>query len=417
MQMFSKTNLHEAKLCSPVKVAIVGSTGSVGTQALNVIRNLNKNETKFEVVALTARKNFELLSQQADEFMPKACHIFDNSDRLKESMRHKCDVLTSKQDLLDLCQNLDYDVLLMAISGCAGIEPTLSAARSGKKLALSNKESVVSAGKLLSRIVKESATTVIPVDSEHNAIFQCLDDGSVDARRSSYVCNISQNSLQRVKNLILTSSGGPFRGSKFSDYKSLKMKDNISHPVWSMGSKITVDSSTMMNKALEVIEAHHLFGIPFENIKILIHKECIVHSMVEFVDNSVLAQMYLPDMCLPISHALNWPNRSDNGLPGLDLTKHTLSFTEADMENFPFLKLGYEVGRRGGLYPAVFNAANDMANELFRQNLINYDQLHELVHDTVDLFNPFELKDDRIEDILLVDSWAKRKVRQLAQNT
>eukprot|EP00375_Theileria_parva_P001967 XP_764642.1 1-deoxy-D-xylulose 5-phosphate reductoisomerase [Theileria parva strain Muguga] len=389
----------------------MGSTGSVGTQALDVIRNINKLESnsgpKFEVVALTANSNYKLLSQQVNEFRPEVCHILKNYEKMPELLKTKCKILNEKSDLMDLCRNFDYDIILMAISGCDGIEPTLAAAKSGKKIALSNKESVVSAGSLLSKVVKKSKTTVLPVDSEHNAIFQCLDDGTVDTRKSTYVCSISSQALAKVKNLILTSSGGPFNGKKYTEYKNLRSTDNINHPVWQMGSKITVDSSTMMNKALEVLEAHHLFGLPLDSIKILVHKECVVHSLVEFIDNSVLCQMYLPDMKLPISHALHWPNRTKNALPSLDLRGRNLSFKEADYENFPFLGLGYEVGRMGGLYPAVFNAANDVANGLFRSNKIDYEKLYQIVRETVESFNKPDLSDDILQDILYADSWAK----------
>uniref|UniRef100_A0A3B0NAJ1 1-deoxy-D-xylulose 5-phosphate reductoisomerase, apicoplastic n=1 Tax=Theileria annulata TaxID=5874 RepID=A0A3B0NAJ1_THEAN len=415
---FFKTKNTPLKVFSgPIKVAIMGSTGSVGTQALEVIRNLNNleggSEPKFKVVALSAKSNHKLLSQQVNEFKPQVCHILKNYEKLPNLLKRKCEILSDKSDLLDLCRKLDYDLIIMAISGCDGIEPTMAAAESGKKIALSNKESVVSAGSLLSKVVKKYKTTVIPVDSEHNAIFQCLDDGKVDTTRITYVTSISSQVLAGVKNLILTTSGGPFLGKKYPEYKNLKTSDNISHPVWKMGSKITVDSSTMMNKALEVLEAHHLFGIHLDNIKILVHKECLVHSLVEFVDNSVLCQMYLPDMKLPISHSLNWPNRTKNSLPPLDLRGKTLTFKEVDFENFPFLCLGYEVGRLGGLYPAVFNAANDVANDLFRSNMIDYDQLYHIVRETVEEFNNPDLNDDSLQDIMYADSWAKETANKV----
>lgn len=399
---------------SPVRVAVMGSTGSIGTQTLDIISKMNTGGDRFKVVALTANENFRLLSRQIERFKPEVAHICKHADLLKDMVGEKTELVTGNKALLDLCSSNIYDLLVIGISGSVGIEPTVAAARSGKRIALANKESVVSAGELLKNIVREHGSLILPVDSEHNAIYQCISPTTTTTsdNHSESICNVPQNTINSVKRLILTSSGGPFREVDASVFGKMRISDNISHPVWSMGAKITVDSSSMMNKGLEVIEAHYLFGLPLEKIEILIHKECIVHSMVEFVDNSVISQMYLPDMRLPIAYSLNWPERIPNGLQPIDLTAHTLSFTSPDFDKFPALKLAYQVGKMGGLYPAVLNAANDRANELFRMNTVTFYEMFSLVKTTVENFNP-DRYSISLQDILEADKWAKNNVDNL----
>ncbi|GBE61045.1 1-deoxy-D-xylulose 5-phosphate reductoisomerase [Babesia ovata] len=356
--------------------------------------NASSNEPRFKVVSLTANTNVDDLAKQAAEFRPDRLNINVEGSILRDAVSDGCHITTGKEGMLDICESSDYDLLVMGISGCAGIEPTIAAAKAGKKLALANKESVVSAGALLRRVVRENKCEIIPIDSEHNALYQCLMTSPRDfadhikQRDEKPLCGLSTNVVNSVKRLIVTSSGGPFRDRDISEMKTLRIKDALKHPVWSMGAKITVDSSTMMNKGLEVIEANQLFGIPYERIRVLIHKECIVHSLVEFVDNSVIAQLYKPDMRLPIAYALNWPDRMENTLPELDLTKQCLTFTDPDLQKFPCLKLAYDVGKMGGLYPTVLNAANEQANDLMRQDAIGYSELYPLIHDAIDAYKP-----------------------------
>ncbi|GFE55130.1 1-deoxy-D-xylulose 5-phosphate reductoisomerase 1 [Babesia ovis] len=412
------------KSAKPIKVAVIGSTGSIGTQTLEIIRRINaeSDEPKFKVVALSANSNADDLSKQAMEFKPNILNINFGAEALRQNVPNECEITTGKESILEICKNFDYDLLVMGISGCAGIEPTIAAAEGGKSLALANKESVVSAGCLLRKAIKKSKCELIPIDSEHNAIYQCLMSSARDfleytkQRDSRPLCGISSNVLNAVKRLIITSSGGPFRDTDPSLMKSLRLKDAIKHPVWSMGAKITIDSSTMMNKGLEVIEAHELFGIPYDSIRVLIHKECIVHSLVQFVDNSVMAQLYNPDMKLPIAYALNWPDRLPNTLPELDLVGQPLSFTNPDLKKFPCLKLAFEVGKMGGLYPTVLNAANEQANELLRQDAIAHWEIHELVKNAIDTFKQPDITEPSIDDIMEADAWGKQHVMELFTN-
>ncbi|KAK1443972.1 1-deoxy-D-xylulose 5-phosphate reductoisomerase [Babesia gibsoni] len=402
----------------PIRVAIYGSTGSIGTQTLDTIRSTNKASAvpRFKVVALTANSNAEDLAKQAEEFKPNNLNINFNADDLRSRLSSDFHITTGAEGLKELCNIVDYDILVMGISGCAGIEPTVAAAKRGKKLALANKESVVSAGNLLRRVIRESKCDIIPVDSEHNALYQCLMTSArdyishVNERSEDALCSLSPNVTKSIKQLIITSSGGPFRDTPLSMMKDLRVKDALTHPVWDMGAKITIDSSTMMNKGLEVIEAHHLFGIPYERIKVLIHKECIVHSMVEFVDNSIIAQLYKPDMRLPIAYSLNWPDRSENTLPELNLTEKPLTFSDPDLNKFPCLKLAFEVGKMGGLYPTVMNAANEQANEILRQDAIKHCELYDLVHDAIENFKPPYTSEYTIEEIMEAHEWGKQHV-------
>ncbi|KAK1937476.1 1-deoxy-D-xylulose 5-phosphate reductoisomerase family protein [Babesia divergens] len=410
--------LSQAVAFQPIKVAIFGSTGSVGTQTLDMIRSMNKasDETKFKVVALTADSNVKDLAMQAQEFKPTNLNINKNAEELRTTVGAACHITTGVEGLVGICESTDYDILIMGISGCAGITPTIAAAKSGKRLALANKESVVSAGNLLRRVISESKCEIIPIDSEHNALYQCLMTSARDFvhhvkhKSTKPMCSISTNVVNSIKRLIITSSGGPFRDTPLSMMRTLRLKDALKHPVWSMGAKITVDSSTMMNKGLEVIEANQLFGIPYEQIRVLIHKECIVHSLVEFVDNSVIAQMYRPDMRLPIAYALNWPDRKENTLPELDLTQHSLTFSEPDLQKFPCLKLAYEVGKMGGLYPTVLNAANEQANEILQQDAISHCEIYDFVHNAIDSYRHPNSNEHSIEEIMEAHEWAKQHV-------
>nr|AXL95193.1 1-deoxy-D-xylulose 5-phosphate synthase [Babesia orientalis] len=405
-------------LANPIKVAVIGSTGSIGTQTLDIIRRINNtaDEPKFKVVALTANRDISGLAKLAAEFTPHILNINYGGEELRQTVPNSCDITTGKEGVLNICKSFDFDLLVMGISGCAGIEPTIAAAQSGKRMALANKESVVSAGSLLRKAINKSKCELIPIDSEHNAIYQCLTSSARDLleqtklRDTRPLCGISKNVLDSVKRLIITSSGGPFRDTNPSLMKTLRLKDALKHPVWSMGAKITIDSSTMMNKGLEVIEAHELFGIPYDSIKVLIHKECIVHSMVQFVDNSVLAQLYNPDMRLPIAYALNWPDRLANTLQELNLVEQTLTFADPDLQKFPCLKLAYEVGKMGGLYPTVLNAANEQANELLRRDAIAHCEIYDLVKRAIDAFQHPSISQPGIKDIMEADSWGKKHV-------
>ncbi len=323
------------------KIAILGSTGSIGTQALEVIRKLAND---FTVTALAAGNNCEILVEQIKEFKPE--YVSVKSDKNTEILRKlfpNLKIFTN--GIVDIAKEIDYDLILICVTGISGLFPTIEAIKRGKTIALANKETLVSAGDIVMPMLKEYGAQIIPVDSEHSAIFQCSSDGKF------------------VKNLIITASGGPFLHKTKEEIKNATKAQALAHPKWNMGSKITVDSATLMNKGLEVIEAHHLFQKDYENIKVVIHPQSIVHSAIEFDDGSVLAQMGLPSMHLPIQYALTYPKRIEgiksNSFNIAQIGK--LEFFEPDYEKFPSLLLAFEAGKIGGTAPAILNAANEEA--------------------------------------------------------
>ena len=330
-------------------IAILGSTGSIGTTALRVIA---RQPDRFRVVALTAHSNAALLRQQVREFRPSYVGLVNCTDANGDGWRR------GTQSLIEAATRDDVDIVLNAIVGAAGLDATLAALRAGKRVALANKETLVVAGELVTRAAHEGHGEIVPVDSEHSAILQC----------------IAGRDRSEIRRVILTASGGPFRGWSGSRLAKATVTDALQHPTWTMGRKITIDSATLANKALEVIEAHFLFGLPYDSIEVVVHPQSVVHSFVEFVDGSVVAQMSVPSMELPVLYALTHPERApDSGVQAFDpVALSPMTFEPVAHEKFPALRLGIEAGRKGGAAPAVFNAANEQAVSLFLEGRIEF---------------------------------------------
>ena len=337
-------------------IILLGSTGSIGKQTLEVAA---ANPEKMQIKALAAHKSDELLEEQIKAFQPDIAVLSDKeaAARLCKRYHGKTEILAGEEGLLAAATYSGADTVLASMVGYAGLRPTLAAIDCGKDIALANKETLVAAGSIVMQAVANKGVSLTPVDSEHSAIFQSLRGG-----RAS-----------EVKRLIVTASGGPFRGYKRSELEGVTLEQCLKHPNWSMGRKITVDSSTLANKGLEVIEAHWLFNMPYEKISVVVHPQSIVHSAVEFCDGSVIAQLGEPDMRLPIQYALSYPERFDTAFEQLDFMKHgTLTFEEPDLEAFPSLRLAVECGKAGGTLPCAFNAANEEAVYAFLENKIKY---------------------------------------------
>jgi len=346
------------------KIAILGSTGSIGTQALEVIE---EHKDRFEVEVLTAGKNVNLLIQQAQKFHPNVVIIEDKTlyPKLRDALE-KLDIqiYAGKEAIDQVVEMGSIDMVVMAIVGFAALSPTLRAIDANKPLAIANKETFVVAGQLVTTRAREKGVNLYPVDSEHSAIFQCL-------------VGEFENPIEKI---ILTASGGPFRGKDRAFLENVSVKQALKHPNWAMGQKITIDSASMMNKGLEVIEAHWLFGVKPEQIEVVVHPQSIVHSMVQFQDGSVKAQMGLPDMKLPIQYALSYPERLKNNFPRLNFADYPqLTFEAPDMHNFRNLALAYEALKKGGNTPCILNAANEIAVEAFLQEKIGFLQISELI--------------------------------------
>ncbi len=375
-------------------IAILGSTGSIGRNALRVIDALGP---QYAIVALSAHSNAESLAAQTRRYKPEFVAITnaDYTEQLAELVSDlDVEILAGPDALIEIAQLQEVDIVLTAVVGAAGLPAVLAAARCGKQLAIANKEPFVIAGELLRKEAKENGGTILPVDSEHSAIFQAMQSG----RR------------EEVNKIILTASGGPFRQASAEDIRNVTLEQALSHPVWDMGPKITVDSATMMNKAFEIIEARWLFDIPVEKIQVLIHPESIVHSLVEFVDGSVIAQLGTPDMCLPIQYALTYPARVAGIAEHLRLEEiRKLTFERPDLETFRALSLGYEVARTGGTAAAVFNAANEAAVQEFLAGRIKFVNIVELVEHCL---SKHDVKTNvSLEELLEADAWARREAR------
>lgn len=350
------------------KIAILGSTGSIGVNALNIIREA---KDKFQVVALSGHGNYKLLLDQIEEFKPLYVSIGTEVgyEKIKEKFPN-ISIFLGDEGLKTIGSLDDYDILLTAISGAVGIDATVEGIKKSKRIALANKETMVAAGDYINKLLKEyPKAEIIPVDSEHSAIFQSMLGG----RR------------EEVSKIIITASGGTFRGKKIDDLKNVKVEDALKHPNWSMGKKITIDSSTLVNKGLEVIEAHQLFGVSYDEIEVVVHPQSIIHSMVEFRDSSIIAQLGVPDMKLPIQYAFTYPNREANiVLDKLDFKKiSTLTFEQPDNETFKGIELAFKAGRIGGTMPAVLNAANEVAVELFLEGEIKFLEIYEIIENAM----------------------------------
>ena len=364
------------------KIAILGSTGSIGTQTLEIVRT----NGDLEVTALAAGNNIDLLEQQVREFRPKLAAVWkeERAAELKSRVRDMdIEIVSGMDGLLSVAAVPESEILVTAIVGMIGILPTIEAIKAGKDIALANKETLVTAGHIIMPLAKERDVSILPVDSEHSAIFQSLQGGQRKA----------------LHKILLTASGGPFRGKKREELKNIQVEDALKHPNWEMGRKITIDSSTMVNKGLEVIEAKWLFGVTVDQIQVVVQPQSIIHSMVEYEDGAVIAQLGTPDMKLPIQYALYYPER--RYLPGdrLDFAAlQQITFEKPDMETFYGLKLAYEAGRRGGSLPTVLNAANERAVAMFLDRKIGYLQIPEIIQACME--NHKNIENPTVEEIL-----------------
>ena len=381
-------------------IAILGSTGSIGTNALKVIRALG---SEHRVIGLAAGKNTTLLAQQATEFAPEWLYAEDG-EGLQEKMQTikgtaKPRLLANPQELCEAVCADHVDIVLCAIVGTAGLRPVLSAIQAGKRIALASKEILVMAGRLVTEAVRQNPKAkLLPVDSEHCAIFQCLEG----------------KPHTEIQRLILTCSGGPFRAQKELDLSTVTLEQTLLHPTWNMGRKITIDSATLMNKGLELIEASWLFDVPESQIEVTIHPQSIIHSMVEFRDGSILAQMGYPDMCLPIHYCLTYPQRIPGTAVRMDFSQPlSMSFEPPDHQRFPALRIAREAMRTGGASGCIFNAANEIAVQAFIGNAIRFDQIPMVVEDTLNRLG--YLPDESLEAILQVDAQARTTARNFAE--
>lgn len=359
-------------------ISIIGATGSIGTQTLDVMRN---NKDKYKLIAVTANKNFEKTIEIIEEFNPELVVMTEEGsyNKVLEYCRdRKVDVKYGYKALNEAATRENIDIVVTSIVGMIGIVPTLEAIKAGKDIALANKETLVVGGELVISEAIKKGVNILPVDSEHGAIFQCLQG----------------NKKEKVRKLLVTASGGPFRGKKLEELENVTLQEALNHPNWSMGKKITIDSATLMNKGLEVIEAHWLFGIDYNNIEVVVHPQSIIHSMVEYIDGSIIAQMSYPDMRLPIQYALNYPERCERVIKPLDFYSiPSLQFEKPDMDTFRCLKFAYEAGKAGGTTPTILNAANEYAVDLFLGQKIKFNDISKIIYDALNTFPKRSIKD------------------------
>lgn len=384
------------------RLSLLGSTGSIGTQTLNVVRGLADTDEPIKIEVLAAHSNIELLERQIREFKPAAAAVFDSA-AAKELRDHTRDLdITVLEGMPGLCEAAAWqnaDVTLNSVVGMVGLQPTLAAVAAKKTVALANKETLVAGGSLVMRAARENDVNILPVDSEHSAVFQCLQGCPAP---------------KAVSRLILTASGGPFFGQTRESLRSVTPQQALRHPNWDMGAKVTIDSSTLMNKGLEVIEASWLFDMPAEKIDVVVHRESIVHSMIEYTDNSVIAQLGVPDMAIPIQYALTYPNRYPSPAAQLNLwQQQSLTFYQPDLQTFRCLAVCISALKRGGLAPAAANGANEKAVELFLNNKISYLDIGELVAAAVE--NQPDAPVNSVDDVLAADRRAREFVSAAAK--
>ncbi len=376
------------------KLSILGSTGSIGKNTLEVVSG---HPDRFRVSALAAGKNIQLLGEQIKMFNPDVVAVFDGqaAEDLKKEFPH-LKVLTGEQGLVEVATLDEIDMVVSAIVGSPGLMPTYEAVKAGKDIALATKEALVMAGKIIMSEASKNNVKILPVDSEHSAVFQCL-----DGRGKS-----------EVKKIILTASGGAFLRKSIAELENVTPADALKHPNWDMGRKITIDSATLMNKGLEVIEAFWLFNMPLEKIGVIIHPQSIIHSMVEFIDGSVIAQLSVPDMKGPIAYALSWPERFADVLPAMNLAEiKELTFEEPDMEKYQSLSMTYDALSAGGTMPCVLNAANEMAVEAFLDDQIMFKDIYRVISNTMAVHNV--LDGGSIEEVLSASNWARQEATEI----
>ncbi|MEG4502793.1 1-deoxy-D-xylulose-5-phosphate reductoisomerase [Microcoleus sp. F6_B4] len=378
-------------------ITLLGSTGSIGTQTLDIVAQY---PDQFRIVGLTAGRNVTLLAQQIRQFRPEIVAVCDE-DKLLELKDAIADLdpqpilLAGESGVVEVAQYGDAQAVVTGIVGCAGLLPTIAAIKAGKDIALANKETLIAGGPVVNPLIEKYGVKILPADSEHSAIFQCLQ-------------GVMVGGLRRI---ILTASGGSFRDLPIDKLAGVTVADALKHPNWSMGQKITIDSATLMNKGLEVIEAHYLFGMDYDDIDIVIHPQSIIHSLIELQDTSVLAQLGWPDMRLPLLYALSWPERIHTDWERLDLVKAgDLTFREPDHEKYPCMQLAYAAGRAGGSMPAVLNAANEQAVALFLQEKIQFLDIPKLIEKVCDKHQADNCESPVLDDILAADRWARQEV-------
>jgi len=376
------------------RIALLGSTGSIGTSALDVIRGLGE---PYELVSMAAGKRWEAVLEQAREFRPRRVAMYDPgaAEKLTEGLAGTgIEVLAGEEAICELAADPEAEIVILGISGAAALPAAVAAVEARKRVGLANKEAMVMAGEIMTPLVRELAAEIIPVDSEHSALFQSLKSG----RR------------EEVEKLLLTASGGPFRAVPKEEMRDVTPEQALAHPTWNMGRKITIDSATMMNKSLEIIEARWLFDIPADKIEVVIHPQSIVHSMVQYCDGSVIGQMGIPDMRVPIQLAITYPERKKSPVAAPDWSEvKTLTFDEPDPEKFPSLEMGYRAAREGGTLGAVMNAANEIAVDRFFESEISFLEIFDLVPNVMDLHEV--VHSPSLEQVFEADRWARAKAR------
>ncbi|MFP4133478.1 MAG: 1-deoxy-D-xylulose-5-phosphate reductoisomerase [Halothece sp.] len=384
-------------------ITVIGSTGSIGTQTLEIA---NQYPEEFRIVGLAAGGNIELLARQVQQFRPEivATCYEDKLSELRvalENLDYSPIIFAGEEGIAEVARYGDADSVVTGIVGCAGLLPTIAAIKAGKNIALANKETLIAGAPVVLPLVEKHGVKLLPADSEHSAIFQCLQ-------------GIPENGLRRI---LLTASGGAFRDLPVEQLPKVTVSDALKHPNWSMGQKITIDSATLMNKGLEVIEAHYLFGVDYDQIDIVIHPQSIIHSLIELQDTSVLAQLGWADMRLPLLYALSYPNRLYTDWEPLDLVKAgSLTFKEPDHQKYPCMQLAYDVGREGGLMPAVLNAANEQAVALFLEEKVGFLDIPRLIEKVCDRASNYNTPNPTLEDILEVNQSARQEVLTAAKS-
>src|SRR5205809_2224816 len=386
------------------RVVILGATGSIGESALKVARDIPE---RMEIVGLAAKSNAQKLAAAANEVRPESVCLVDETqiDILRKSLDYQPRIFSGTAGLLQIACLTGADIVLVAIVGTGGLRPALAAIEAGKDLAVASKEILVMAGEIVMREARENGVHVLPVDSEHNAIFQCLEPARVRAARDGGVASPTD-----IRRIILTASGGPFRETPRAAFDSITPEQALKHPTWNMGPKITIDSATLFNKGLEMIEAHWLFGVEMKRVEVVIHPQSIVHSMVEFTDGSTLAQLSYSNMCFPIQYAMTWPDRVPNSLPPLDFSKLSkLEFSTPRYEDFPALNLARRAGETGGTLPAVMNAANEIAVAAFLDRKVRFTEIWRIVEQVMNQHTPVANADP--DAILGADQWARAQAQ------
>jgi 1-deoxy-D-xylulose-5-phosphate reductoisomerase len=389
------------------RVVVLGATGSIGESALKVARDIPE---RMEIIGLAAHTNARKLAAQANLVRPEALCLVDETKlgELYAHLEYHPKIFAGEDGLVEIACLTNAEMVLVAVVGTGGLRPALAAIEAGKDLAVASKEILVMAGEIVMREARAKGVRVLPVDSEHNAIFQCLEGkrSTSNAQRSTFNAESSTLDVSDLRRIILTASGGPFRETPNEQFAGINLEQALKHPTWNMGPKITIDSATLFNKGLEMIEAHWLFGVEMARVEVIIHPQSIVHSMVEFVDGSVLAQLSHSDMCFPIQYAVTWPDRVANSLPPLDFGKlQKLEFAAPRLDDFPALKLARRAGETGGTLPAVMNAANEIAVSAFLDRRIPFPRIWQLVEQVMNRHT--SIANPTLDAILQADRWAR----------